>query len=61
MEKVVDILMRRDNLTKQEAQNLISQVKNDISDAICSGDYDLVEDIMYSDLGLEMDYIDQLL
>lgn len=61
MSKVVDILMKRDNITKEEAQNLVSRVSEEITNAIEASDYELVEDIMYSDLGLEMDYIDDVL
>ena len=57
MNKIVKILMKRDNLTEEEAKNQFEYVKEMINDAVSSGDYDEVEDIMYSELGLEMDYI----
>ena len=53
--------MRRDNMTMEEAQALVESTKSEIADAIACGDFDLVEDLMYGDLGLEMDYIDQLI
>lgn len=59
--KVVDVLMKRDNMTEQEAKKLVSRVSEEITEAIENGEYELVEDIMYSDLGLEMDYIDDVL
>lgn len=55
MNRVVKILMERDGLTKQEAENIISEVADMIME--CNGDYSEAEDIMYSELGLEMDYI----
>ena len=55
--RVVKILMERDNMTREEAEHLLNQVRDEMNDAIAEGDYDLAEDIMYSDLGLEMDYI----
>jgi len=55
--RVVKILMGRDNMTREEAEHLLNQVRDEMNDAIAEGDYDLAEDIMYSDLGLEMDYI----
>ena len=58
---VVDVLMERDGLTKQEAKQQIDEVREMMEDAIECGDYTEVEDIMYSELGLEMDYIDELL
>ena len=59
--KVVDVLMKRDNMTEQEAKKLVSRVSEEITNAIENDEYDLVEEIMYSDLGLEMDYIDDVL
>lgn len=55
--RVVKILIERDNMTREEAEHLLNQVRDEMNDAIAEGDYDLAEDIMYSDLGLEMDYI----
>lgn len=61
MDKIVDILMRRDGVTKEEAKNTLEETRGMINDAIASGNFDDVEDIMYSELGLEMDYIDEIL
>lgn len=55
--KVVEILMRRDDMTQQEAENLLKQVREEINDVIEDDDPAAVEDIMYTELGLEMDYI----
>lgn len=59
--KVVKVLMDRDGLTQEEATNQVNEVREMISDAAGCGDYDEVEDIMYSELGLEMDYIFDIL
>ena len=61
MSKIVEILMRRDNVTKEEAQHTLDVVKQEVQDAIAVGDYDEVEEIVASELGLEMDYIDEIL
>lgn len=61
MDKIVDILIRRDGITKEEAKNTLEETREMINDAIASGNFDEVEDIMYSELGLEMDYIDEIL
>lgn len=60
-DKVVDILMERDGLTKQEAEKQKTLTGAAVEDAIAAGDFDLVEDIMMSDLGLEMDYVFDIL
>ena len=57
MNKVVKTLMERDGLTEAEAKKEWEQVRTEIYSAAEDGDYDEVEDIMYSMLGLEMDYI----
>lgn len=61
MSRIIDILMKRDGVTKEEARNTLQETREMINDAIASGNFDEVEDIMYSELGLEMDYIDELI
>lgn len=56
-----EVLMQRDGMTEEEALDLMSDVRSEIYDAISDGDFDLAEDLMYGDLGLEMDYIFDLL
>ena len=55
------ILMNRDGMTSEEADELIEAVREDINFAAECGDYEMAEDIMLDDLGLEMDYIFELL
>ena len=59
MNKVVKILMERDGITEQEAQEMVQETVNMMDEC----DYDLVEceDIMMSDLGLEIDYFFDIL
>lgn len=59
--EIVDVLMRRDSMTKQEAEDQLNSVREMVNDAVACGDYDEVEEIMSSELGLEMDYIFDLL
>jgi hypothetical protein len=61
MRSIKKILMDRDGMTSEEADELIAEVREEINCAASNGDYGLVEDIMYGDLGLEMDYIFELL
>ncbi len=61
MSRIVDILMKRDGVTEEEARNTLQETREMINDAIASGNFDEVEDIVYSELGLEMDYIDELI
>lgn len=58
---IVKILMSRDNLTREEAEHQLNYVREQMDDAIAAGDYGEVEDIMYDELGLEMDYIFDIL
>ena len=58
---IIKVLMERDKMTKEEAEKHFSYVKDMINEAVAFGDYDAVEDIMYSEFGLEMDYIFDIL
>lgn len=51
--EVVRILMERDELTQEEAEETLEEVREMISEA----DPWEVEDILADELGLEMDYI----
>lgn len=61
MDEVIRILMHRDGIDRTEAKSMIKGFFDDAEDAIGSGDYEAVEDILMDDLGLEPDYIPQLL
>ena len=59
MNNVVAILMKRDGMSRAEAVALVAEVRGMIEDA--GGDYDEAEQIMIDELGLEMDYIMDIL
>lgn len=59
MNNVVAILMKRDGMSRAEAIALVTEVHGMIEDA--NGDYDEAEQIMIDELGLEMDYIMDIL
>ncbi len=52
MNRVVRILMERDDMTENEANELLNEVRDMILE-----NSDLAEDIVLEELGLEMDYI----
>lgn len=54
MNEIVKILMRRDNMTEEEAEETYAEAR----EAICDGEDP--EEVLY-DLGLEPDYIFDLL
>ena len=57
--KVVDILMKRDDMSRTEAQERFNEVKDMIQR--CNFDPFETEDILIEELGLEMDYIFEFL
>jgi uncharacterized protein YpuA (DUF1002 family) len=61
MKSIKQILMDRDDMTAEEAEDLIADVREELAFAIETNDLAYAEDIMYGDLGLEMDYIFELL
>ena len=61
MEKIINILMKRDGISFEEARRQCEDTVDEIHMAIASGDYMLAEELMMSDLGLEPDYIMDIL
>jgi len=61
MNKVVEILMRRDGITQNEAENLVDECREEMEQAIAYGRYFEAEDILASYLGLEPDYVFDIL
>lgn len=56
--RVAEILCRRDGITMDEAMELVRQTADDIAECNYS---DEVEDIIAGNLGLEMDYLFDIL
>ena len=56
MNRIVEILMKRDDMTEDEANELLHEVRDMIFE-----NSDSAEDIVYEELGLEMDYIFDIL
>lgn len=61
VKRVVNILMTRDGLSKEEAIEEIKIFKEDAQEAIDNGDLDEVEEMLMNDLGLEPDYVFDLI
>ena len=58
MNRVVKILMERDGMTEEEAKAEVREARNEMYEAIHDGcDAEEVEDIFSDYLGLEPDYI----
>ena len=58
---VVEILMKRDKMSRLEAENYVEEVREMLHEAAARGSYMECEDIMYDELGLEPDYLMDLL
>lgn len=56
MNRIVEILMKRDDMTEDEANDLLDEVRDMILE-----NSDSAEDIVLEQLGLEMDYIFDIL
>lgn len=61
MREIINILMRRDGISENEARNLVEDCMLEIHEAIAAGRYMEAEDIIASYLGLEPDYIMDLI
>ncbi len=60
LESIKQILMRRDNMTEDEAEELISSAKEELTELISRNQLDQAFDICEIYFGLEEDYLDQL-
>ena len=61
-ENIISVLMRRDDITREEAIDLIEETQEEIFEAIeCGEGYDTIEDILACNLGLEPDYLIEFL
>lgn len=61
MNRVVKILMKRDDMTREEAESRVEEVRELLEDAVVTGSYNKAEDILADEIGLEMDYIFDLI
>lgn len=57
MNRVVQILMNRDGMTETEAREAVQDCVDMMEEAIQEGNYLEAEDIFMDELGLEPDYI----
>ena len=59
---IVQILMEQDDIPEQEAQRMVDDCRQQLlSEAVPSGDSNLAEEILAEELGLEPDYLMDLL
>lgn len=61
MNRIVSIIMKRDNMSQEDAQDLFDDAKADAEDAVAEGDMERIEEILSDYFGLEPDYIFDLI
>ena len=61
MDSITEVLMRRDGLSEEDAKREVEDFRADIEDSIMSGNLEDIEDTLMNDLGLEPDYLLDLL
>ena len=61
MDSITEVLMRRDGLSEEDAKREVEDFRADIEDSIMSGNLEDIEDALMYDLGLEPDYLLDLL
>ena len=57
MKKIIEILMKRDGTTYEEAKEAYEETKSELMDAIDGTSVLDPEEVLMGELGLEMDYI----
>ena len=62
MERVVKILMERDKISQEEAEDLFRMAKEEALDVVNEGgNLDEIEEIVYDYFGLEPDFVEDLI
>jgi hypothetical protein len=61
MNRIIEIIMKRDNMALEDAQCLFDDAKDEAEDAVAEGDLERVEDIISDYFGLEPDYVFDLI
>ena len=61
METIKEILMRRDGVSEQEAEDLINDAKEELYELLEQGDMESAHDICQTHFGLEPDYLMELI
>lgn len=62
MREIIEILMRRDGISRLEAENMVEECQDMIYKAMADhASYDDIADIIADMLGLEPDYMDCLI
>lgn len=54
---VIRHIMRMENCTREDAEDILDDVMNEINIAVQQEDYELAEDIWIGDIGLDLDYL----
>ena len=58
---LIELLMRRDNISRNEAIGMLFTCKEDLERAVDEGNYNEVGEMIMDDLGLEPDYLVDIL
>ena len=61
MESIKEVLMRRDNMSFEDADDLIQQAKDALREYLDNGDILEAEDVCEEYFGLEPDYLFELI
>jgi len=61
MSTIKQILMKRDGLSAEEADELIDEAKEDVDYLLSNGDMDGAYNVCQDHFGLEPDYLDELM
>jgi len=61
MNRIIKILMERDEMSEEEAQNMLDDLREEADIYIRGGDDLAVEDILLDDLGVDLDYLPDFL
>lgn len=61
MNEIIKVIMERDDMSEEEARELVNNIRAEAEPFIIEGDFQAVEDLLLDDLGLELDYMPEFL
>ena len=56
-EQILSSVMERYDISREEAEEILQDVRKPLLEAVEAADMEYVKDIMYEEFGLELDYL----
>jgi len=61
METIKQVLMRRDGMSAEEADELIADAREDFNESVANGDFSVLDNFCSEWFGLEPDFLEEFM